>query len=165
MLQVFAVGFDAARPGRRRGVLPGVLPRLQGTFRMPRTCTVCTHPEREGIEQALIAGAAFRDIARQFRVSKDAVARHKAEHLGKLLAEAEAARADSLLEKLQTLEAEAARLGKLAERSKDYRGALLSVRERARLLELLMRKTEGAELERRLEELEELARSKRDWRR
>jgi hypothetical protein len=135
---------------------------------MARTCTVCRSPERDAIDHALLAGASIRDIAGQFRLSKTAVARHKAEHLGKVLAEAEAhqaARADSLLEKLQALEAEAARLGKLAERSKDYRGALLSVRERARLLELLMRKTEGAELERRLEELEELARSKRDWRR
>ena len=48
---------------------------------MPRTCTVCSHPDRPAVDTALIAGEPYRDIARRFRVSKDAVARHKDEHL------------------------------------------------------------------------------------
>ena len=48
---------------------------------MPRTCTVCSHPDRPAVDTALIAGEPYRDIGRRFRVSKDAVARHKDEHL------------------------------------------------------------------------------------
>ena len=48
---------------------------------MPRVCTVCVHPDRPAIDAALIACETYRDIARRFRVSKDAVARHKDEHL------------------------------------------------------------------------------------
>ncbi len=48
---------------------------------MPRTCTVCSHPDRPAVDTALIAGEPYRDIARRFRVSKDAVARRKDEHL------------------------------------------------------------------------------------
>jgi hypothetical protein len=48
---------------------------------MPRTCTVCTHPERVAVDQALVAGRAYRDIAGQFSVSRSALDRHRAEHL------------------------------------------------------------------------------------
>jgi hypothetical protein len=48
---------------------------------MPQICTICTHPERAAIEQAMVGDQPNRAIARQWRVSKDAVARHKEEHL------------------------------------------------------------------------------------
>ena len=49
---------------------------------MPRTCTVCTHSEREGIEQSLLAGQpSLRDIARQWGLSKDALHRHLRRHM------------------------------------------------------------------------------------
>lgn len=48
---------------------------------MPRTCTICKHPEREAIDRALIDGGAFRNIAQRFRVSATALFRHKADHL------------------------------------------------------------------------------------
>lgn len=48
---------------------------------MPRICTVCAHPERRAIDAAVVAGAANRAIARQYRVSKDAVARHADGHV------------------------------------------------------------------------------------
>ena len=53
---------------------------------MPRTCTVCTHDQRQEIDKALLAGESLRDIARQFRVSKDSIARHKREHLSERMA-------------------------------------------------------------------------------
>jgi len=78
---------------------------------MPRTCTVCSHPDRPAIDTALIAGEPYRDIARRFRVSKDAVARHKDEHLPAALLTAqeavEATQADSLLGQLRDLLARA----------------------------------------------------------
>lgn len=58
---------------------------------MARTCTVCTHPERPAIDRALVEGDAYRDIARQFGVSKDALQRHRAEHLPARLVQAKAA--------------------------------------------------------------------------
>ena len=49
---------------------------------MPRTCTICAHPEREAIEKALIAGdLSYRHIASQFSVSTGALQRHKKKHL------------------------------------------------------------------------------------
>ena len=74
---------------------------------MPRTCTVCTHPERSAIEHELITNSSsFRDIARQRSVSKDALARHRAEHLPASLATAhaavEVARADTLLDEVRS---------------------------------------------------------------
>ena len=49
---------------------------------MPQRCTVCSHSERERIDKTLVTNSAsLRDIAGQFRVSKSALDRHKAEHL------------------------------------------------------------------------------------
>jgi len=48
---------------------------------MPQPCTICTHPDRAAIEQAMVTDMPNRAIARQWRVSKDAVARHKEDHL------------------------------------------------------------------------------------
>lgn len=49
---------------------------------MTRICTVCAHPERREIDKALVAAAnPYRDIARQYGLSKDALLRHKADHL------------------------------------------------------------------------------------
>jgi hypothetical protein len=48
---------------------------------MPRPCTVCRHPDRAGIEVALTGGTPYRDIARQHHVSKDAVRRHRLDHV------------------------------------------------------------------------------------
>jgi hypothetical protein len=47
---------------------------------MPRRCTICDHPTRDAIDQALIAGQALRDIAGHYRLSKSALARHKESH-------------------------------------------------------------------------------------
>ena len=54
---------------------------------MPRTCTVCTHTERDAIDAALIAGTSAPKIAAIHRVSDDAVTRHRA-HLAIPLAKA-----------------------------------------------------------------------------
>jgi hypothetical protein len=47
---------------------------------MPRRCTICDHPSREAIDQALVAGQALRDIAGHYHLSKSALARHKESH-------------------------------------------------------------------------------------
>ncbi len=54
---------------------------------MPRVCSVCAHVEREAIDKALVSGTACREVAALYRVSPDAVERHKAAHLPKALTE------------------------------------------------------------------------------
>jgi|SRR5215216_734079 len=48
---------------------------------MPRRCSVCDHPERHSIDQALVGGAPYRSVAKRFGLSESAVYRHKTEHL------------------------------------------------------------------------------------
>ena len=48
---------------------------------MTRRCTVCDHPERHGIDEALVSGAPYRSVAKRFELSESAVYRHKTEHL------------------------------------------------------------------------------------
>lgn len=73
---------------------------------MPRFCSVCASPRRTEIDQSVVSGSAtLRDIARQFGLSKDAVARHKEQHMVPMLAAAAQRRADegdSLAERIST---------------------------------------------------------------
>jgi hypothetical protein len=55
---------------------------------MPRTCTICTHPQRAAIDKALVDGGPYRSIAKHFGASPQAVLRHKESHLRDLLAQA-----------------------------------------------------------------------------
>ncbi len=53
---------------------------------MPRTCSICTHDQRQAIDAALLAGETFRHIASRFGTSTTALQRHKAEHLSERMA-------------------------------------------------------------------------------
>ena len=68
---------------------------------MPRLCTICTHAQREAIDQALVTDTPNRRIAAQFSISEQAVRRHKDEHLPAVMVKSEQAReiahADHLL--------------------------------------------------------------------
>ena len=130
---------------------------------MPRVCTICVHPQRVAIDKALVAGEPYRGIARQFRVSEDALPRHKADHLPRKLALAkdaqETAQADDLLADLRGLRQRADRLylvsegilrralqaQDLASANAAVRSAISANREARGTLELL------AELEGKLE--------------
>jgi hypothetical protein len=48
---------------------------------MPRSCTICRHPQLTAIEQALREAIPLRTIADQWSVSKSALIRHKQAHL------------------------------------------------------------------------------------
>ena len=48
---------------------------------MPRTCSICRHPQRHAIEADLRAGSSYRDVGRRYNISKDAVSRHRASHV------------------------------------------------------------------------------------
>ena len=78
---------------------------------MPRTCTVCTHDERAEIDQALLTGEPFRNIAARFGMSTSALVRHKQTDipaaLGKAKQAADDVQADTLFDRLKGLAAEA----------------------------------------------------------
>ncbi len=108
---------------------------------MPRSCTICEHPERAVMDRALAAGASNRSVASLCDVSEAAVRRHKANHLpAKLvIAEkaAEVAQADDLLEEVCGLQARTLAILEAAEETGELRTALAAIREARSNLELL----------------------------
>jgi hypothetical protein len=109
---------------------------------MPRRCSVCTHPDRENIDEALVGATAISAIAAKYRdISEDALGRHKANHLPAKLVMAEKAKevaqADSLLEQVRDLQGRALAILDQAEMSGDLRTALGAIREARGNLELL----------------------------
>ncbi len=54
---------------------------------MPRACTICQHADKPAIDQALVDGESAPKIAAKYRVSEDAVTRHRA-HVPATLAKA-----------------------------------------------------------------------------
>ena len=55
---------------------------------MPQPCSICTHPEREAIDAALVAGVPNRRIAAQYGMGETSVRRHKDAHIPPLVAQA-----------------------------------------------------------------------------
>jgi hypothetical protein len=109
---------------------------------MPRRCSVCTHPDRENIDEALVGATAISAIAAKYRdISEDALGRHKANHLPAKLVMAEKAKevaqADSLLDQVRDLQGRALAILDQAEMSGDLRTALGAIREARGNLELL----------------------------
>ena len=110
---------------------------------MPRTCSICSHEHRDAMEDAFIAGQAKRRIASQYGVTERAVRYHMREHLPALLALARdaerAARADSLLDRLEALQSQTLAI---LDAPEDQRTALAAVAQARRNLELIAEITE-----------------------
>ena len=54
---------------------------------MPRTCTICAHTQRPAIDGELVAGLSAPQVAAKYRVSSDALTRHRA-HIAPAVIEA-----------------------------------------------------------------------------
>ncbi len=108
---------------------------------MTRTCTVCRHPDRRTIDQAMVRRTPFRTIAQQYGVSAWAALRHHDDHLPAALSKAqeaaEVAQADDLLSQVRNLQARAHGILDKAEAAGDLRTALSAIREARGNLELL----------------------------
>jgi hypothetical protein len=108
---------------------------------MPRSCTVCEHPERGAIDKALVGDASNRSVASLYDVSEAAVRRHKANHLPAKLVMAQAAEevaeADNLLSQVQDLQSRTLAILEAAEGTEQHRTALSAIREARSNLELL----------------------------
>jgi hypothetical protein len=108
---------------------------------VPRSCTICEHPDREAIDEALVGGASNRSVASLYDVSEAAVRRHKANHLPAKLVMAQAAeevaQADDLLGQMQDLQSRTLAVLEAAETTNQHRTALSAIREARSNLELL----------------------------
>ena len=107
---------------------------------MGRVCTICSHTQRYEIEELLATRqSTYRGIARTYGISEDAVSRHvKAGHVSHLLALAadaeRAARADTLLDRIEALHS---RTLAILDAPEDQRTALAAVAQARRNLELI----------------------------
>ena len=108
---------------------------------MPRRCSVCDHPERQEVDEALVTGMPYRSIAKRYGLSESAVYRHKADHLPACLLKAreveEITRADNLLEQVRYLQFHALGILERAEDTGDLRTALAAISQARGNLELL----------------------------
>jgi len=108
---------------------------------LPRKCSVCEHEKVEAINQAIINNEPLRDIARQHFLNKDAIARHRDNHLPGAMTKAQEAeevtQANNLLVQVEELRAKAWEILNKAEQKRDLKTALQGVREAKGCLELL----------------------------
>jgi hypothetical protein len=136
------VGSEGGGSGAWQVGAPAASPRAEEKVsHMPRRCTVCDHPQRHGIDKALVTGAPYRSVAKRFDLSESAVYRHKTEHLPAHLLKAkeveEVAQADDLLEQVRNLQAHAFNILERAEKAGDLRTALAAICQARGNLELL----------------------------
>ena len=100
---------------------------------MPRVCTICTHPQRDEIDQAILAGQPLRRIAPRYGVTETSLRRHRDNHLAKALEKAretaEALRAERLAEFVLFLRNEALSVYREARKAKRLGIALQALAE------------------------------------
>lgn len=116
--------------------------KCYNTAAMGRNCNVCAHPEREAIDAAIAQSSIpNRRIGMQYGFSEKSIRRHAGSHVSRSLVAADharhATRADAILSQILQFQAKAAELGEKAEKNRDYRTALLGIREVRGYLELL----------------------------
>jgi hypothetical protein len=110
---------------------------------MPRRCSICSHERLEEIDQALVGGVALSGTAAKYRVSEDALSRHKANHLPDVLKKAqeakEAVRADDLLSQVRELQSRTLAILEEAHDTGEHRTALAAIGQARANLELQAR--------------------------
>ena len=108
---------------------------------MPRSCTVCSHPDAISINEALVLEKkSNRAITRQYGLHHDAVRRHR-EHIPEMLTRAsraeEVAEADTLLDRIEALQSRTLAVLEATEETNEHRTALAAIREARGNLELI----------------------------
>lgn len=125
---------------------------------MPRTCTLCNHPNHAEIDRALLAGTPLRTIADRWSVSKTALLRHKP-HIAGRVAAAERESGYRTIQDIQTrmagLQARVERLVAKLEKGKDHRTTLAGLRECREGLKVMHEVLVTSDLAKRLAALEE----------
>jgi hypothetical protein len=107
---------------------------------MPRVCTVCVHKDCEAIDKALVAGGSAREISALFRVSPDAVQRHKTEHMAEMLRKARGVATDTqaldVVTQLKAINGASLHILQEARQGKDPQTALKAIDRIQRQIEL-----------------------------
>ena len=107
---------------------------------MPRTCTICLHPERGAIDKALVDNVSFRDIAGRYTVSRSALERHKREHLSQTMVQAaeaeDVAHAIDIVKQLKAINGCALAILSEARKAKDHDIALKAIDRIQKQIEL-----------------------------
>jgi hypothetical protein len=106
-----------------------------------RSCSVCPHPQAEAIDKALVSGVPIRALARQYELSRDALARHKDKHLSaglvRVAQERQERQAESLLGQIEEVIADVREVVRSAKASGSS-GLILQAADRLeRLLRLV----------------------------
>ena len=106
---------------------------------MNNRCSICNHPSRDEIDQALLTGVTYRPLAAQYGLSPSALSRH-IRHLKQQLAlqenHAHQAQQQALLDHLDLLSLRLDRLYHTAADFRSFHVALGCLRESIRLLSL-----------------------------
>jgi hypothetical protein len=104
---------------------------------MPRRCSICSHSKRRQIDSALASGDPIRGISRKYRVSEDALSRHKS-HVAEAVSRAAEKReeniGETILQRLENLCTKTENILAAAERSGDGRLALQAIKESREML-------------------------------
>jgi len=124
-----------------------------------RLCTICSHPERQAIDAALLVHeAGYRNIARRFSVDYTVLFRHAQTHLREQIRESKALseqlRADNLLAKLAALDERTLQALDTAEQQGDLRMVFTGVVVSRGNIEAFARLGPMSEVEQRLRALE-----------
>jgi hypothetical protein len=111
---------------------------------MGRLCTICTHPERQAIDAALLVReAGYEKIAKRFDVSWQALYGHTRKHLREQIRQykelAMLASSESLIAEMNRLHAYVSRVLERGEAAGDDRLVLLGVSQGQRNVETLAR--------------------------
>jgi predicted transcriptional regulator len=131
---------------------------------MPRSCSICCHPQRDGIDAALVAARPKRQIASECGVTEASVRRHAASHLPKSLIKAatarEAVRVDDMLGLAQRLQREALEVLERAKEAGNLGGVLQAIDRLQKGVVLLtsVRETQGSAAPMNFAELAQRAR-------
>jgi len=109
---------------------------------MPRKCTICTGRQALEIDRALCDGETVADVAKRFKVSRDALHRHRRNgHVADAVAMAAESQAvangGDLLTRVQNLERRTMSILDRAEAAGSLGVALASIREARSTIELL----------------------------
>ena len=114
-------------------------------IRMARTCSVCSSPDRDSIDIALVEGKSLRDVSKQYALSVSSLHRHAQSHLPETVKAAytvkEQGHAVALLSRVEGLVSEAEQLLKHGKKEKQAKAWASGISELRKTIELLARVT------------------------
>lgn len=106
-------------------------------------CTVCTHADKNLINERIVSGFSVRKIAEEFNLDRMAVQRHRENHLPRELLKSkqlqEMEQADLLLSRVEGLYDKAMNIMEKAEQNGKYQPAVSAIKEARSNLELIAR--------------------------